>query len=393
MRNTKASPRALALILAALLLAGMLSACSATNPNYTVLKVGELDVGVSQYYTIYSRYKSYYSLYGLYDVSTAEKLRTFQDTIFDILINNLLPANQALKEGITLTAEEEAQIKVSLEEQINTILEDYASQVDASITDEAAIREAEMALFKKDISSSGWTYAKYTAMLEEQIRNDALAIKYMEGLYAEISISDENAQSYYEQTLAEQQTAYAEDPAQYYTDYTSYLSNGGTKPLAAPEGYHFYKHILIKFAAEGETKDVDAIVAEIKDKLAAGADFDELVAAYGEDPGMQSEPYINEGYLISEAVIDKYYDGFAEAALALKNIGDVSEPVETTAGYHFIQYTSDVDTTPVPYEDVKDAIFEELTTKAQSDIFSTKLVEWKAENKIVKHYDLVANIK
>ena len=199
----------------------------------------------------------------------------------------------------------------------------------------------------------------------------------------------------YDEQLAAKKAEYAETPAQFYTDYSNAISGSDTVGvLTVPEGYRFCKHILIKKAEEGDTtKNVNQIVEEVKAKLADGVDFDKLVEEYGEDPGMKEEPYKTEGYLISENTLDKYYDGFGIAAISLKNIGDVSNPVETEAGYHFIQYTSDAEVKDTPFEDVKQAITDKLTEDEKVAIYNDCLAKWKEEIKIEKYYDRVSGIK
>ncbi len=95
------------------------------------------------------------------------------------------------------------------------------------------------------------------------------------------------------------------------------------------------KHILISFP-EGE-EVTDEIKAETLAKanevmalIADGADFDELIATYGEDPGMEANP---NGYIFGkgEMVLP-----FEETTYALE-VGEISEPVETDFGYHIIQ--------------------------------------------------------
>lgn len=87
MRTTKT----IALVLAAIMLAAALSACSVNNPNYTVLKVGDMNIGVNAYYNNYNYLAQVYSMYGLYNVSTPEAFKRMQDQVFDNLINNALP--------------------------------------------------------------------------------------------------------------------------------------------------------------------------------------------------------------------------------------------------------------------------------------------------------------
>ena len=270
----------------------------------------------------------------------------------------------------------------------------YADKVDASITDEAEKRKEEEKLFKADLKKPGWIYSEYLQLIEDDVRNTAIGNKYLQTLYKDVNITEVQAQEYYDEQLILKKAEYSENPAKYYDDYTAYISGSDEMaPLTVAEGYHFYKHILIKKPAEGETKDVNKIIEEVKAKLADGVDFDTLVADYGEDPGMQSDPYKSTGYPISEAIVDKYYEGFAEAALALENIGDVSEPVETEAGYHFIQYTSDAEVKDTPFEDVKEAIINKLTEDEKSQIYKDALEQWKTEVKIEKYYDRVSGIK
>ena len=98
------------------------------------------------------------------------------------------------------------------------------------------------------------------------------------------------------------------------------------------------KHILIKFpenedgaeVTDEQKEETRVKAAEILEKVNADGDFDALMAEYGEDPGMQNTPtgyYMTEGQMVPE---------FEEAAYAL-GIGEVSDLVETTYGYHIIK--------------------------------------------------------
>lgn len=387
--------KTLSLVIAALVLALALCACSIQNPNYTVLKVGDMKIGVNAYYNNYNYLAYTYQTYGLYNVSTPELLKVMQDQVFDMLVEKALPVLKAKQQGITLTAEEEQKVMADYDEQIKSIAQSYASEVDASITDEAAKLEAEMKLFKDGLVKNGWNVNEYLKLIENDLRDTAMGQKYLDTLYADVNTTEEAAKAYFEEQLADKKAKYAEDPVQYYTDYTNY-ANGGTAipPYTTAEDYRFCKHILIKFAAEGEAKDVDGLVALVKEKIAAGEDFDALVEQFGEDPGMQSEPTKTNGYLVGPAVIDKYYDGFALAALNLKNIGDVTpEPIETQSGYHFIKYESDVEVKDLSFEDVKADLIEEMNEDAKVELYRAKVQEWKEEFTVTKYYDRVSGIR
>jgi|GEM_PF-263272 len=266
MRTTKT----IALVLAAIMLAVALSACSVNNPNYTVLKVGDMNIGVNAYYNNYNYLAQVYSMYGLYNVSTPEAFKRMQDQVFDNLINNALPVVVAKQNGVTLTEEEEAQVQADFKEQIDQMIAQYASQVDESITDEDAKYAEEEKLFKAALKSSGWNYNTYLKMIEDDVRGAAIGNKYMESLYSGVNVTEEDAKAYYDEQLAAKKAEYAETPAQFYTDYSNAISGSDTVGvLTVPEGYRFCKHILIKKAEEGDTtKNVNQIVEEVKAKLA-----------------------------------------------------------------------------------------------------------------------------
>ena len=85
----------------------------------------------------------------------------------------------AKKNGVTLTDEEEAEVQKKLQEQIDSLYEDYADKVDESITDEAEKRAAEEKLLLEDLKANGLTYDKYIKSIEESLRDQAIGKKYV----------------------------------------------------------------------------------------------------------------------------------------------------------------------------------------------------------------------
>ena len=105
---------------------------------------------------------------------------------------------------------------------------------------------------------------------------------------------------------------------------------------AAQDDFIRVKHILIKtIDDEGQTLDADGIEAAgnqataLVAQLDKGADFDELMAEYGEDPGMVSQP---EGYVIDQAV--SFDPAFLETAFSLEE-GEYDLTLGSS-GYHII---------------------------------------------------------
>ncbi|MGM9552442.1 MAG: peptidylprolyl isomerase [Clostridia bacterium] len=89
------------------------------------------------------------------------------------------------------------------------------------------------------------------------------------------------------------------------------------------------KHILISFdGRESEEAAYDEISA-IYERVLAGENFESLIDELSEDPGQDS----SAGYTFVEGdMVDEFYNG----TLNLK-IGEVSEPVKTSYGYHIIK--------------------------------------------------------
>ena len=104
------------------------------------------------------------------------------------------------------------------------------------------------------------------------------------------------------------------------------LSESEMKEIIASD-YIRAKHVLIAKTTENAAE----IEEEVRQKAAAGEDFDELIAEYNEDPGMTNSPdgyYFTDGQMVSE---------FEQAAKALDEDGGISGVVETDYGYHIIQ--------------------------------------------------------
>lgn len=393
MQNKHNGMRAVLFTLALVLVFAAFAGCSAKLNDPVVGKVGNIDIRFQTYYRVYVNNMYMQSIYGTYDVSTDEAYRAFQDMVFDSIINSMLPIYVAKQAGVTLTAEEEAEVQESLQQEIDSLYESYAGDVDASITDEDEKRAEEEKLLLADLKANGLTYDKYIKSIEDSLRDEAIANKYIESLLAEVTVTDDDVQAYYDEQLAYYQERYEEDPANYFDDYSSFL-NGGSQPLVVPEGYNYYKHILVLDAEEGEDKDVDAIVAEIYAKIEAGEDFDALIEEYGEDPGMQNEPYKTEGYILSEANASDYYEEFSAAALALENEGDITpEAVQSSKGKHIIKKCGPVEAKTVTLDEVKDTIREQVETERKNDLYQEYLAQWKEEVKIVKYYDRVNGVK
>ena len=116
----------------------------------------------------------------------------------------------------------------------------------------------------------------------------------------------------------------------------------------------------------------------------------ELIAQYGEDPGMTREPAASQGYAVAED--SSYWDpAFTEGAMSIAEIGGISAPVYGSYGIHVIYYESDIPAGAVALEDVKAEIETLSLDEKISSTYNTTLDEWITSLNPVYHYENLAD--
>jgi len=98
---------------------------------------------------------------------------------------------------------------------------------------------------------------------------------------------------------------------------------------------------------------------EIKEKLNSGEDFAALAKQYSEDPGSKEK-----GGELSEFGPGMMVKEFEDAAYKLE-VGQLSEPVKSSFGYHIIKLTDKKELKP--YEEEKENIRKELEQQRIQD--------------------------
>lgn len=192
----------------------------------------------------------------------------------------------------------------------------------------------------------------YFGMNYSNMRWDALLGKLQAATVGEQTVTDEEALACYQQVLAEQTASLT--PSAYET-----ALEDGTLVCYIPAGMRYVKNLLIK-KDEGagddpaEWPEATAKADEVLALLAAGGDFDTLMAQYTEDPGMAESAYGKTGYLVYEG---KSFDSaFLQAAFALEAPGDYSDKTPGSYGYYIIGFASEVEAGAIPYEQVQEAV-------------------------------------
>ena len=156
-----------------------------------------------------------------------------------------------------------------------------------------------------------------------------------------------------------------------------------SKPFRTRFGYHIVK-VLDRRPSRGEIKVAHIMVEEgeratdLDKKVAAdrliqlqeffneGKTFDELVR-YSDDAGSAKNggvlPWFGTGKMVPE---------FEDAAFALQNIGDVSEPIKTMYGWHIIKL---IEKRPVPtFEESKDDLERKIKRDSRNSQGIKKLI-------------------
>ncbi len=123
-------------------------------------------------------------------------------------------------------------------------------------------------------------------------------------------------------------------------------------------------HILV------DSSEADKI-KQVSDRLASGADFAAVAKELSEDEGSK-----NQGGNLGYTKGDTFPPEFEKALAALK-VGEVSAPVKTSAGTHFIKLLSERGEKAPSFEEQKATIEDQLKRAEAENIFVAKLDELK----------------
>ena len=307
-------------------------------------------------------------------------------------------------------AEPDAEAEAYFEE----LLAEHAEHVATAGMSEEAAREAQIA----HLAAEGTTLER----IQDSYRQEYVHNLVEEHIASSVSVTEDEVKAAYDAQVAEDEEQYASSSYLYENDQIS-----GETVTWNPEGYRTVKHILfltsdeqtasqaeistqitavdteiaaLDTTAEGyeasltelnaKKADLEAqqtalneeIIASFKEKtdavyarLANGEAFDALMAELGEDPGMKREPSMTTGYYV-KADSSTWDINFRDAAMALENIGDVSQPVLTASGVHIVYYNSDVTAGAVDFESLREALSESLLTEKQEDAFNAACAQW-----------------
>lgn len=233
----------------------------------------------------------------------------FSPASYEATLRNDLLAQQLVQnvEGSTFVSQVELERLLKLENQQREIaygvikMEDFLSEVEV---DESDVRD----FYNANQSS-------YTA--PEQVSVDYLELS-LDTISSQIEVSEEQLQQFY-----------ADNKSQF----------------VGPEQRRI-SHILIE-----DNDEAEQTLEAIQSQLAEGKSFEDLAKSYSVDVG-SAESGGDLGFMQRDVM----EPAFEEAAFALENVSDVSEPVETEFGYHLIKLTELDQSATVEFSDIRDEV-------------------------------------
>jgi peptidyl-prolyl cis-trans isomerase C len=121
-------------------------------------------------------------------------------------------------------------------------------------------------------------------------------------------------------------------------------------------------HILIDPKRHGDLAAA-TLARETREKLLAGADFATLATQISDDPTTKAD-----GGNVGWFTAGKMDPAFSKAAFGLKNVGDLSEPVMSSYGWHIIRLDGRRPPQAVPFEKVRKEIMADLKQRYVADV-------------------------
>lgn len=368
------------IVLVAVLLALLVAMTGCAKKKSTVIAtVGSGDqmreITLAQITNYYNNYLNYAAYYGQ-DVSTEDARNALLDNLLEDLIANEVKAYKArTTDGIALTEEEKKAVQTAAEQDYADFYQDfldYAKQQGATDVTAQANK-----LLTDTLVQNGMTVKDVKNDFLKSQTDSKLIAKHQEKIMSAHELTAEELEQKFNEEVAAQTEAIATDGSSAYFMQQLYSDYGlGYQPYVIPENLFHVRHILV---TDTEEKSGEELAKEIKEKIDAGEDFEELLKQYNTDSGEEAYP---EGYVVGEGA--NFVEPFLNAALALEKEGDVSEPVKSDYGYHIIKRMSDVEPKTFGYDEVKES-FDAMTNEAaQTDAYNKEVEAWIAEEGLVQ---------
>ena len=377
-----------------------------------IAEFGDVQIRVSD---ALPQFESYYQMMSGYGFDMSAYAPYIKQQVLLSLVQQEIEKQKTEELGFNeLTEEEQAEAVQDAADRYNEMFNYY---LESFTYNGAADPEAETTAY---LEKYGYTPESTLAKAKQSMATN----KMVDSVTADLVVTDEDLKAYYDEAVAEDQQAYEDNYAAYEQD----RSKVSEDDVIAwnPEGYRRVRQVLIALDSDGKTRysalsteldnirngeesarteeevqaEIDQLFAplyetasEVRTKFDEGASIDDLIAEYGSDPGMTTEPGLTEGYYVC-ANSQIWDPAFVEAAMSVDAIGQLSEPKAGSYGLYMVYYLADVTPGAVPYEDVRDVLDPQCQTAAKRAAYYDQLDAWSEElgvqfylDKFVTSYD------
>ena len=352
----------MALLMALMLVLSSVSVAEEADLVLATAFNGEVSVSMSEvkgeFDEMLDAYLAYYSQYGYemdkYDTEFQNSVA--QETV-QMKLSQKVAERHAMDTGYELTPEKDEGYQAEALAALVEMSEYYTQMLISYGVPEEEIEE----VVKAELESAGYTY--------ETLYESAKLKGVLDHLYAlgieGVEVTEEEVKAAFDAKVAAQKETYDADVDAFISAYI-----GGEERLYTPEGVRLLHCIFV--ALEDETVEAEGVTGKAKadealSKIRAGEDFTAVMEAYNEDASTPEQMQV--GYPIAETS-GSYGDEFKNGAMALANIGDVSDVIETEYGYFILKYVSDLTAGSVEFEPRKEAETAEALTNKQNDAYS-----------------------
>lgn len=361
------------------------------TPDTVLATVNGAEITYEEVKYYYDAIVAQYS--GMFDMSDPQISTVIKQMAISYAVTEQVVLQKAQELGVAELSEEDiARLVQEADEAYQGVYDQYL----AMFAGQGADEEQQASATEAFLSSNGYTRE---AVLE-QMKSNEVYQRVFATVSDGIALSEDELRQIFDGKVLAAKETYAENLAQFDAD------SGEGAVYYVPEGVRAVKHILVMMdgAEAAELKSqratleamaeddeglsevqakIDELMApvqarldEIGAKLDAGEDFQALIDEYGEDPGMQEgSPYRETGYYLSEATTT-YDPPFQAAAMALTEVGQVSEPVLGAYGFHFIRYDHDLPSGEADFEAVKAELMESELSAKKSEAQSLAVEDW-----------------
>lgn len=395
------------------------------DPNEVLVTINKVPVTRADFNTYLASIESYYGQAGL-DMTSDEYAPYARQMALETAMQYVLMDQMIVNQGLGLTEEEQEAARTSAAADWDAVVQsglDYYG-ITSESTDEE--RQAVIDQVESELLAQGYDKEHY---VEEGVANAAYT-KLFGVLSQDATVTDEEIVAYFNELVEADKAKYEGDVSQYESDqymnqlYAMYgMSSYITPQYYVPSGYRGITHILLTVddtllstyldlqstfeeqqntleeggTIEGETVTLDEVnaaeaavlssvqstVDEINAKLANGASFDDLIAQYGTDPGMQDAATLTDGYAVHMDSI-MWDPAFTAAAFTVNNVGDVTAPIVGQNGVHILCYKRDIPAGAIELtEDMMAEFRETLLTDKQNELIDTALKAELAKSDVV----------